>query len=94
MLEQSSPLVSRIIKGLSWLWDPVERCLVVAAHVAARYVFKLPLNAQHWSTAESRAGAAGVWRSHLAGDVYIFVSRAVLLEEERNIYYLLNVLVS
>jgi hypothetical protein len=46
-------------------------------------VIELPSNAQHWSTAESRAGAAAVWRRNPAGDVSI-LSDAALLEKERN----------
>jgi len=34
-------------------------------------VIQLPSNAQRWSTAESRAGAAAVWRRNPAGDVSI-----------------------
>ena len=53
-------------------------------------VIELPSNAQHWSTAESRAGAAAVWRRNPAGDVSI-LSAASLLEKERNRYYLVLV---
>lgn len=53
-------------------------------------VIELPSNAQHWSTAESRAGAAAVWRRNPAGEVSIVSSRS-LLEKERNRYYLVLV---
>jgi len=54
-------------------------------------VFELPSNAQHWSTAESRAGAAAVWRRNPAGDVSIMSGSTSLLEKERNRYYLVLV---
>ena len=53
-------------------------------------VIELPSNAQHWSTAESRAGAAAVWRRNPAGEVSI-MSGTSLLEKERNRYYLILV---
>ena len=53
-------------------------------------VIEPPSNAQHWSTAESRAGAAAVWRRNPAGEVSI-LSDAALLEKERNRYYLVLV---
>ena len=54
-------------------------------------VIKLPSNAQHWSTAESLAGAAAVWRRNPAGEVSIMPSGTSLLEKERNRYYLVLV---
>ena len=54
-------------------------------------VIELPSNAQHWSTAESRAGAAAVWRRNPAGDVSIMPSGTSLLEKKRNRYYLVLV---
>ena len=53
-------------------------------------VFELPSNAQHWSTAESRAGAAAVWRRNPAGEVSIMPVPPPL-EKERNRYYLVLV---
>ena len=54
-------------------------------------VIELPSNAQHWSTAESRAGAAAVWRRNPAGEVSIMPSGTSLLEKEKNIYHLVLV---
>ena len=54
-------------------------------------MFELPSNAQHWSTAESRAGAAAVWRRNPAGEVSIMSGSTSLLEKERNRYYLVLV---
>ena len=42
-------------------------------------MIELPLNAQHWNTAESRAGAAAVWRRNPAGDVSIEKEKYILL---------------
>jgi hypothetical protein len=53
-------------------------------------VIELPSNAQHWSTAESRAGAAAVWRRNPAGEVSIMPGTS-LLEKKRNRYYLVLV---
>ena len=38
-------------------------------------VIEPPSNAQHWITAESRAGAVAVWRRNPAGDVSIYYVR-------------------
>ena len=46
--------------------------------------------ALYWSTAESRAGAAAVWRRNPAGEVSI-LSDAALLEKKRNRCYLVLV---
>ena len=46
--------------------------------------------AQHWSTAESLAGAAAVWGCNPAGHVSIMPPFSVL-EKERNEYYLVLV---
>ena len=55
-------------------------------------VIELPSNAQHWSTAESRAGAAAVWRRNPAGEVSIMPGTSLLhVEKERNRYYLVLV---
>ena len=54
-------------------------------------VIELPSNAQHWSKAKSRAGAAAVRRRNPAGEVSIMPSGTSLLEEERNRYYLVLV---
>ena len=54
-------------------------------------VIELPSNAQHWSTAESRARAAAVWRRNPASEVSIMPSGTSLLEKERNRYYLVLV---
>jgi hypothetical protein len=47
-------------------------------------VIEPPSNAQHWSKASSRAGAAGVWRRNPAGDVSI-LSRTPTREREKKI---------
>ena len=44
-------------------------------------VIELPSNAQHWGTAESRAGAAAVWRRNPACEVSILPSGTPLLEK-------------
>ena len=49
-----------------------------------------PSNAQHWTTAKSRAGAAAVWRRNPVGEVSI-MPVPPLLEKERNRYYLVLV---
>ena len=54
-------------------------------------MIELPSNAQHWSKAESRAGAAAVWRRNPAGEVSIMPPSS-LLEKKRNRYYLVWVL--
>ena len=41
-------------------------------------VIELPSNAQHWSTAESLAGAAAVWRGSPAGEVSIILTETLL----------------
>ena len=48
-------------------------------------VFELPSNAQHWSSAESRAGAAAVWRRNPAGDVSIMPLCSSTREKEKYI---------
>ena len=42
-------------------------------------MFELPSNAQHWITAESRAGAAAVWRRNPAGEVSIMSGSTALV---------------
>ena len=54
-------------------------------------VIELPSNAQHWSTAESLAGSAAVWRRKPAGEVSFMSGSTSLLEKERNRYYLVLV---
>ena len=46
-------------------------------------VFELPSNAQHWSTAESRAGAAAVWRRNPARDDDMFQGVCSTRETEK-----------
>ena len=46
-------------------------------------VVELPSNAQHWGTAESRAGAAAVWRRNPAGEVSIMPPFSLLEKKEK-----------
>ena len=46
-------------------------------------VIELPSNAQHWSTAESRAGAVTVWRRNPTGEVSIMPLCSSTREREK-----------
>ena len=48
-------------------------------------MIELPSNAQHWSTAESLAGAAAVWRRNPAGEVSICLCQPISTKREIDI---------